>query len=199
MTVEESYVDAYDATLTAWAEIGDSPYLQNTSTDYIWTSTNNAEEGVFTFPASAGSGTINSVKIRVKGRVTSEYGDVRLYVYDGSSWTDKGLISLPVGSTLDWVEVDVSAQINTWAKRNAAAVKFKFEKVATCVATMDRCTIKADYTEEAVGVAKQYGDGLVCINWIGRVRNWLEDLARKWIWPVLRKSGLTKSQIRRAL
>jgi len=145
MTVEEVYTDAFDARLVAWTEIGNSPYLQNTDADYITTNADLREEGDWTFPASAGSGTINSVKLRLEARVSAfECGDVGVYVWDGSGWQFAGWIAPTILNA--WYEIDVSAILNTWAKINGAEVYVHYSKLLTGVCTVRRLTRKVDYT-----------------------------------------------------
>ena len=61
---EDSYVNAFSWAVSDWNEIGVSPFLQNTNADYISEFADRESEGNFTFPASGGSGVINSVKLR---------------------------------------------------------------------------------------------------------------------------------------
>jgi len=149
MPVEEVYTDAFDATYVAWTEVGSSPYLNDSNANYIYSLTNNQLEGYWTFPASAGSGTINSVKLRLE--MDTEYGDssgnVTVYVWNGTSWTVYTIYGDM--TSYAWKEIDVSALLNTWAKINGAKVY-----VQSAILTpkdpdtlyVRRLTRKVDYT-----------------------------------------------------
>lgn len=154
MTVEEVYTDAFDARLVAWVETGASPYLNDSSANYITTTTNGVEEGDWAFPASAGSGAISSVKLRLETKTAVlECGDIVVFVWDGSAWQQFTLI---ISSTsYVWTEVDVSAILNTWAKINGAEVYVKYSKEVNGTYYIRRLTRKVDYTAGGARVASK--------------------------------------------
>ena len=161
MTVEEVYTNSFDASLVAWTEYGNSPYLQDTDTDYIGTSAS-SEEGYWTFPNSAGSNTINSVKLRLQYKMAIKGAGVcTVYVFDGTSWFEAGIISAQ-STAYTWKEFDVSAILNTWAKINAAKVYLGYEKFKTGSFYVRRLTRKVDYTV-VVAVKEILGDGLALV------------------------------------
>jgi len=154
VTVEEVYTDAFDATYVAWTETGASPYLNDSDANYIYTSLTAKSEGHWTFPASAGSGAINSVKLRFKVKAGS-YGDsssaIVVKVWNGASWVTAGTIYLD-STVYGWKEIDVSAILDTWAKINGA----KVHVTSAVTAPLDpdpiycnRLTRKVDYTAAA--------------------------------------------------
>ena len=145
MTVEEVYTNAFSARLFDWSAIGNSPYLQDTNTDYIESGTVACDEGDWTFPNSAGSGTINSVKLRLEGRQSSAIsGATTVYVWDGSAWQSLG--SLPLTQTYAWYELDVTSILNSWAKINGAKVYVHYTYYLSTVNFVRRLTRKVDYT-----------------------------------------------------
>ena len=145
MTVEEVYTNAFSADYVAWTEYGASPYLDDTDTGYIRTNVDLADERAWSFPASAGSGTINSVKLRLEAQVSvADCGYISVNVWDGSNWIGAGNIFPVVG--YGWFELDVSAILNTWAKINAGQVWVSYNKVATGYGYVRRLTRKVDYT-----------------------------------------------------
>jgi len=146
MTVEEVYTNAFDARLVAWTEIGDTPYLNDSDTNYIYTGTSLRTEGDWTFPNSAGSGTINSVKLRLESLINpADVGFVEVYVWDGTAWVYTGYVGL--GEAYAWFELDVSAILNTWAKINGAEVYVKYVLVEPPgYGYVRRLTRKVDYT-----------------------------------------------------
>ena len=153
MTVEEVYTNAFDASLVAWLEYGNTPYLQDSDTDYI-VATASGDEGYWAFPNSAGSDTINSVKVRVEYKLaTAGAGVCTVYVFDGTGWHDVGTISAKV-TVYTWKEFDVSAILDSWAKINGAKVFLSYEKFETGSFYVRRLTRKVDYTE-VVGIASK--------------------------------------------
>jgi len=142
---EELYTNAFDARLTAWVEVGLSPYLQNSDPDNIHCATDLFTEGDWTFPISAGSGTINSAKLRLQSLSTKLLaGTVTVYVWNGSAWVNAGYF-YPT-TVLAWYELDVSAILNTWAKINGVEVYLEYGKELTAICTVQRLTRKVSYT-----------------------------------------------------
>lgn len=167
MPIEEGYTDAFDASTVAWVEVGNSPYLHDTDADYIDRASSKLasyQEGNWTFPASAGSGTINSVKLRVEDRRSNASGDasVVIYVWDGSAWNALSLFCS--WTAYAWEEIDVSAILNTWAKINAAKVYVVLGRagVQTDTSYIRRLTRKVDYAPVSAQslLRKQVGVGL---------------------------------------
>lgn len=159
MTVEEVYVNSFDNTEVAWTEVGSSPYLHNTTTDYIAVAVDNKYESKFGFPNSAGSGTINSVKIIVEGmNIPIEIGGgAEVYVWDGTAWRNLGLVSTQYSYT--WEEVDASTWLDTWDKINGAKLRFR-SVIGDGYVYVRRATRKVNYTEAVVEEAEFQGDGL---------------------------------------
>ena len=150
-SIEEVYTNAFDATYVAWIEVGSSPYLHNTDTDYIYRLTSKTltyKEGRWSFPNSAGSGTINSVKLRFEDYRTNLAGDagVDVYVWDGTSWVYAGYLSLHQTSYA-WEELDVSSILNSWDKINGAKVYLQtWTATLTDTIYVRRLTRKVDYS-----------------------------------------------------
>jgi hypothetical protein len=154
MAVEEVYTNAFDARKVEWTEVGDSPYLHDTELDNVNTSTDAKVEGDWTFPNSAGSGTINSVKLRLETRVSVvDCGDVLVYVWNGSSWVYAGVIT-PTTS-YGWQEIEVKTTLDSWAKINGVEVYFVYSKSVTGNLTVRRLTRKVDYTVAAALASKR--------------------------------------------
>jgi len=164
MTVEEVYTDAFDNTVRMWAEVGSSPYLQDSDDDYVWIQVLSGQHGDWTFPVSAGSGTINSVKIRLEGYVGESYPDTRfiaVYVWNGS-WFETAGIIYP-NTDYAWHEFDVTSILDTWAKINGAKVRIAFTQTELVGAGYARrLTRKVDYTP-AVPPKVPLGDGIVFV------------------------------------
>jgi len=161
LTVEEVYVNSFDATEVGWTETGNSPYLQDTNTDYIRSNITLKYESKFGFPNSVGSGAINSVKIRVEVEtIPFELGcEAFVYVWDGASWVLLGHVYSD--NVYVWIEFDVSAILNTWDKINGAKLRF-LSSVEDGTVYVRRATRKVDYTVAAVSL-KMVGDGLTCV------------------------------------
>jgi len=143
MTVEEVYTNAFDERLIEWEEVGLSPYLHDTDEDYVWTDTYLRQEGDWSFPASEGSGTINSVKLMVEAG-TSATGTLRIYYWNGASYS---YVNVSITSSSPaWYEIDVSAILNTWDKINGVKVYVQI-RLVTGNMYVRRLTRKVDYTE----------------------------------------------------
>ena len=153
MTVEEVYTNAFDNTYVAWVEVGSSPYLHASDADYIdklTSKTTTYKEGNWSFPNSAGSGTITSVKLRFEVKRSDLLGDdlgVTVYVWNGASWISVGILALD-STSYAWEEIDVSSILDTWAKINGAKVYLRTTNASakTCTLYVRRCTRKVDYT-----------------------------------------------------
>ena len=157
MTVEEVYTNSFDNTYVDWTEVGNSPYLHDTDTDYIdklTSKTKTYSEGCWSFPNSAGSGTITNVKLRFENYRTNLYADdsgVVVYVWDGASWVYAGTLTL-MWTSYAWEEIDVSSILNSWAKINGAKVYIVATMAIGITNTLyvRRLTRKVDYTPVAV-------------------------------------------------
>jgi len=145
---EELYVDSFSADEVQWIEVGSSPYLHDSDIDYIRCAVNNYYESKFGFPASGGSGTINSVKIRVEAASSAIGIYTEVYVWDGSAWQYLGDTS--DSDEWTWTEFDATAILNTWAKINGATLRFKCRRISgSGTVYVRRATRKVDYTPVA--------------------------------------------------
>jgi len=124
------YVNSFSGTYVDWESVGTSPYLNAVDYPsnyvYIAGAKSNKKIGNFGFQdaGSEQSETISKVFVEINGYASEDpdigYPAVRLYVYDGSTWTLYSYI--PLTSTKQWISVDVSSKINTWAKVNACQI-----------------------------------------------------------------------------
>ena len=148
MPVEEVYVNSFDVSEVAWSEVGASPYLQDSNVDYIGTDAGTQYESKFGFPASAGSGVINSVKIRVEAyNVPADIGrTANVYVWDGAAWQLLGTVGEAFAYT--WYELNASAILTTWAKINGAKLRIR-SNIGDGTVYVRRATRKVDYTPVA--------------------------------------------------
>lgn len=162
MATEELFVNAFDGTFLDWSETGDSPYLNDSDDNWIsegYTGTD--KEGYFDFANSGvGVGTINSVKVSVENNWLYGVKTCKLFVWNGSAWVDKGVITPDTEfPNFSWIDVDVSAEIDSWAKIDGCRVYF--EEIGTdnvWYIRIRRCKLKVDYgaaPPAAVGVKPQ--------------------------------------------
>lgn len=159
--IEDKYVNTYGADFgVSWLRIGSSPYLQDTDADSISTYSNHYSEGHFLFPASAGSGTINSVKLRLEAKqnLDSDFTHIDLWVYDGTAWTNLGTVWFT--TSFAWYEVDVSAILNTWVKINACEFYVYSHDTDAVTMSIRRGVRRVDYGS-VVAVKKPLMDGFV--------------------------------------
>jgi len=133
------YVDNEDST-GAWSTTGSPPYIntQDEPNNYIYSTSRNADSGVYSFPASGHSSeTINSVTLYIYayGQATSNFEAIL-----SSSATGLG----PPAGSWQWVSIDVSSILTTWAQIDAATVYFDRPNTAND-AGVDCCYLLVDY------------------------------------------------------
>ncbi len=159
--IEDAFVNGLSADHAEWLVTGSSPYLQDSNGDYIRTFSDHKLHGHFSFPASTGSGTINSVKIRLECQVSTlpEVSYIEVFIYDGSSWTALGEIWF-TQTGYKYYELDASAKLNTWAKINACQIEVKSHDTEAVTMYVRRGVRRVDYGE-AVSVKKPLMDGFV--------------------------------------
>jgi len=165
MTVEELFVDAFDDTFLDWVEAGDSPYLNDSTANSITEDDLGTDkEGYFDFANSAvGAGTINSVKVSLECRY-SNAGYVKkfkLFVWNGSAWIDFGEVTPTVQiPSYAWVDVDVSSEIDSWAKINGCRIYVEEVSYDSSLAIVRirRCKLKIDYTVGGVSHSETVTD-----------------------------------------
>ena len=161
MTAEEVYTNSFDATYVTWTAHGNTPYLQNSDTDYIYQVSARLasyKDGCWSFPASAGSGTINSVKLEFEVKRSNVAGDasIGVSVWNGASWVEIGTLDI-TSTDYVWKEIDVSSTLNTWDKINGAKVYVTLGRYGTTSDTLyiRRLTRKVDYTLVAAIASKR--------------------------------------------
>jgi hypothetical protein len=145
----ELYVDSFDNNKTGWEPLGLAPYLDAIDSSYVRTNTNGAETGCYWFADSGKSDeTIDSVKLAVYCRYESS-GDeeIKTYIYDGTSWV-QGPNTKPLGTSLTWIEVDVSSILDTWAKIDSAGFYMVYLKVGSkaVFSDVDACRLIINYS-----------------------------------------------------
>lgn len=162
--IEDKYVNAYGADFdVSWIRGGASPYLQDTDADHITTYSDHKSEGHFLFPVSAGSGTINSVKIRLEASQSadSDFTHIDLWVYNGTAWTNVGTVWFT--TSYAWYEVDVSAILNSWAKINACEIYVYSHDTDAVTMVIRRGVRRVDYGVPPAAAHRLQCDGLVVI------------------------------------
>ncbi len=120
------YCDSYaPAQASGWRKVGTSPYLNAVDypSNYIHTSTRLSRDGNFGFQNSGGD-SINTVSIDINGMTARQSDSIRIRIYDGSTWTDLGSVSLP--TSFEWISIDVTSHLDSWDKINAAQLWFQF-------------------------------------------------------------------------
>jgi hypothetical protein len=153
MATEELYVNVYNVVSEGWSVSGANPYLQSGDGEYISSRTNGALESNFGFANSAGSGTINSVKLRLRDKIQNldSLNTYTVEVYDGSSWTSIGSFAPAGTSFANQPLKDVSAILNTWAKINACLIRLTCNRVDNYYVYVSAASRVVDYTVVAGG------------------------------------------------
>lgn len=125
MASTDLYVNAYDGTWDAWVESGASPYLNNSTSNWIMGYGPPDEiEGWFDFAdMPVGSWIINSVTLYMYVNAASCIQKWHPYIHDGSSEHDLG--EQTWNGQYTWKTVDVSAILDTTAKIDAAKLRIE--------------------------------------------------------------------------
>jgi len=157
VTVEEVYTNAFDVRMVDWVETGSTPYLNDSDANYISVALDAKEEGDWTFANSAGSGTINSVKLRLEGLLTvADCGALSVYVWNGTAWILAGGSAYsPNYGSYAWYEIEVKTILDTWDKINGAEVYVFYGKDLNGTCRVRRLTRKVDYTLAVAGIASR--------------------------------------------
>ncbi len=130
------WVDSFDSTRDQWTKQGSSPYLdaQDEPRNYVFGQPNGPgsqggdQIGDFGFENHSGTGTINSVMLRVYGRASPSFPDLKylsVYLWNGSSWNR--IMDFKGEKAYAWKEVDVSSHLNTWSRINGAKIYLETE------------------------------------------------------------------------
>jgi len=131
---------------TGWTSVDPHPHLEGTGNGYVYTNTQAATVGDFGFQDTTETGTITSVYVKVYAKSDNVMSDnIRIYISDGATWTDKGTISTT--QTYTWYSKDVTTQLNTWTKINAGMLYLKYEYISTPYTTYaDAAKLEVTYT-----------------------------------------------------
>ena len=144
MAIENIWVIAYDGLIGGWTLVGTPPYLdvQDEPINYVYSISRNLNDGYYTFQTTTKTGTIISVTLYI-------------YAYGGASndfTTLLDLIDTGLGppASWGWVNVDVTAILDTWAKINAVSMYFD-RRNTTNNAGVDAAYLSIDYTPPTTG------------------------------------------------
>lgn len=148
---ETLWVDSLDSTWMAWTESGTSPYLHSEGEGDINSGVAGNQEGWFTFQDHGGSGTINSVVLKIYARQSGSgvpYEYIRIYLHDGSSEHDLGTIEL-TSNTYSYFDITVTSILDTWTKIDDAKIRIKHETHAAWNPYVDAAKLYVTYTAAA--------------------------------------------------
>ncbi|MEA2090506.1 MAG: hypothetical protein U9O89_07120 [Thermoproteota archaeon] len=144
------YVDSFDRTYLSWAEKGDSPYLNNNGSNYIYESSDDHREGWFGFQEltdvqARASVALKSVKIQFECRCSGDdYFDFG--VDDGTVAHDPyNVTDLPDG--YGWKTYDISSIIDDWTKINNIKIDVRYRRSGWSASTVyiRRCRLIVDF------------------------------------------------------
>jgi hypothetical protein len=124
---EYLYVDGFGSERTAWVEVGISPYLNAVDgVNRVYTASDNAEEGDFTFSDSSVSGAFSSSQIELYSYQAGAAETIDVYIHDGTSWNNMGSITPAAGYS--WLSIDTSSVLDTKAKIDVAKLYVVYQK-----------------------------------------------------------------------
>jgi hypothetical protein len=139
------YVNADDESKAYWTRVGTNPYLDaiDYNTNYIHSSLKDQLEGDFGFTDSGKSTeTINSVTVQIYVQ-QSLSKDLRVFVWDSSSWTDLGMQTLT--TSWRWENYTATAVLDTWAKIDGAEIYLETTTSAG-IYEVDCARLQVDYS-----------------------------------------------------
>jgi hypothetical protein len=132
------WVNSYDGSVSsAWTTNGIPPYLntQDQTTNYGYSSNDKDSWGNFTFQTTNETGTITSVTLFIYAKADSSSNNLDC-IFDSTKYS----ISLP--TSWDWVNVDVTAKLNTWQAINAAKLELITNESSTTTIYVDATYLK---------------------------------------------------------
>jgi len=129
VTTETLYVNGFTSINEEWTETGASPWLDNSTVNYIDTKVDEEWHEEFTFTDSAvGTGNITSVDLYLEIQGNSGRNDyVAIHLYDGASWS---LVynQDPDNDSYQWYNYDVNSILDSWAKIDDAKLKVQYQR-----------------------------------------------------------------------
>ena len=139
------YVNADDESKTDWTRVGTNPYLDaiDYNTNYVNVSGNSMLVGDFGFTDSGKSTEpINSVTVQIYAQ-QSNSKNLEVFVWDGSSWTSLGLLTLT--TSWRWENYTATTVLDTWAKIDGAKIYLRTTSGAGTY-EVDCARLQVDYT-----------------------------------------------------
>jgi len=111
-----------DANWNGWSRVGIDPWLDaaDYSANYISTTTIGAKIGNFTFRDVPAGTTWDTVTMRIKTWKSATGPTLKIYLYNGVSWTSYTITPPTASAPGSYVDTDVTGFLNTVAKINAA-------------------------------------------------------------------------------
>jgi hypothetical protein len=126
------YVDSFDSTNTSWTEVGDPPYLNDNSTNYIYHYVDKQSEGWFGFQnlteaQSIALGALASAKIEFECYRSDTDDQFNFTVNDGIKEYGPYTIT-PPNSNFDWVSNDITSKVNSSTQINNLRLSVTYKK-----------------------------------------------------------------------
>jgi len=122
---EYLYVNSFSWSRTEWVEIGNSPFLDDSDSSYIWDDDNYDRERYFYFEdSSASSGSVVSARIQFETRGDGD-DYFQFQIYNGySTYGWYSITGLP--SSYGWKEYDVSSILSSLSRVNNARIEIRY-------------------------------------------------------------------------
>jgi hypothetical protein len=143
-----------------WTYVGASPYLSDLDTNSIYTKTDAAESGDYSFTDSGvGVGAVNDVLLYLEVKADDVDDDhIEVYVYDGAGWHTVTMTLDADQNTYHWksLDLDDSGWIDTWAKIDACQLYVAYDKVGGADEYyVRRAYLYIDYSEAGVNYERE--------------------------------------------
>jgi hypothetical protein len=125
------WVDAFDDTDTAWAETGVSPYLNDSDSNYVSSSSDGADQGVWDFNNSDRTDSVDSVYLWIEIQGPSARNDqVDVSLYNTSAWYVVAQIDSDADA-YEWIQVDLSSYVSSWSAINGSRLRIEYDRVGS--------------------------------------------------------------------
>ena len=162
-----------DANWNGWSRVGIDPWLDaaDYSVNYISTTTIGARIGNFTFRDVPVGTTWDTVTMRIKTWKSTTGPTLKIYLYNGVSWTSYTVIPTSTTAPGSYVDTDVSSFLNTVAKINAAEMAIERTGTAGSTGIDHACLSLADREKIQLMVAEPPFD------FTANVNSWAQDVS----------------------
>lgn len=123
---ETLFANSMGNNVTGWTTVGSAPYLNNDTSNWVWTKTNNAKEGNFGYSDHTVLGTMSSTSLFFEAKADGD-DTFTVELYDGSVWSS--IYAIPILTTsYTWNSINVTSFLNSLNKVDKCQVRITYSK-----------------------------------------------------------------------